>query len=688
MSGNRLGDASSAYLRGAAHQPIDWLPWSEEAFARAKAEDKPLLLDIGAVWCHWCHVIDHESYDDPEVAKIINTHFVAVKVDRDERPDIDARFQNAVSAITGQGGWPLTVFLTPEGKVFYGGTYFPKDEAYGRPGFKRVLLSVANYYRDNREEAVTAAEQLQRQITAAITPAPAVGTLDPSLLDMVLASIRRAFDPVEGGFGGAPKFPHTSTIELLLRRAARTPADDLLDVVTRTLEKMARGGIHDQIGGGFHRYSTDARWIVPHFEKMLYDNAGLLQNNAHAYQATGGAVFATVARDTADFMASVLYDTAGGGFYGSQDADVGVHDDGSYFTWTEGEAKSVLTDAEFAVIAEYYHLRGTGEMPHDGRHVLFVDRDPDVIAAVTHREPVEVVRLIDSARQKLSAARAARQAPYVDTALYANWNGMSISAFLAASVALNVPAYRDLALRALDRFISEGYGKDSGFVHVLGGAQQRLVDDQVQMAQALLDGYEISGRGRYLALARETMDIALRDFWDDPGFLDVKKGARETALDVPYKSLQDAPTPSSNAVGALVLLRLGRLWGTRSYRTVAERLLTAYAPGLAAHGLHASTLFIALEDLLYEPAHVAIVGARGDPRTQALHVAALSAWRPGKIISHHEDGQEGAPVPEVVRAMQSRAGAPTAFVCTGTACAPPVTDPRDLIATIVSFQAA
>lgn len=688
MSGNRLGTASSAYLRGAAHQPVDWLPWSDEAFTRAQAEDKPLLLDIGAVWCHWCHVIDHESYDDPDVARIINAHFVAVKVDRDERPDIDARYQNAVSAITGQGGWPLTVFLTPEGKVFYGGTYFPKDEAYGRPGFRRVLLSVANYYRENREEAVKAAEQLHRQITAAINPSPAVGALDASLLDVALASIRRVFDPAEGGFGGAPKFPHTSTIELLLRRRGRTHADDLLEMVTRTLEKMARGGMHDQIGGGFHRYSTDARWIVPHFEKMLYDNAGLLQNYAHAYQATGAPAFAAVARDTADFMASILYEAKRGGFYGSQDADVGVHDDGSYFTWAEGEAKSILTDTEFAVIAEHYHLRGQGEMPHDGRHVLFVDRDPDVIAAVTHREPAEVARLIDSGRRKLTAARAVRQAPYVDTALYANWNGMAISAFLAASVALGAPVYHDLALRALDRFILEGYDKSSGFVHVLGGPPVRLVDDQVQMAQALLDAYEVSGRSRYLTLARETIDLALRDFWDDPGFLDVKKGARDTALDVPYKSLQDAPTPSSNAVGALVLLRLGRLLGTTSYRTVAERLLAAYAPGLAAHGLHASTLFMALEDLLHEPAHVAIVGARGDPRTQALHAAALSAWRPGKLISHHEDGQEDIPVPEVVRAMQNRATAPTAFVCAGTACAPPVTDPRELAATIASFQAA
>src|SRR3990170_3063273 len=386
MCGNEFARAKSPYLLGAAPQPVHWLPWSEAAFARAQAEDKPILMDIGAVWCHWCHVIDHESYDDPEVAKIINKMYVAIKVDRDERPDVDARYQRAVQSLAGQGGWPLTAFLTPEGKVFYGGTYFPPDDAYGRPGFRRVLLSVAAYYRDRKDEAVEAAAQLYRQLAAMLKPSVG-GALDPGHLNAAVTSIVRQYDSTHGGFGGAPKFPHTPTLELLLRRAFRTGEPDFLGIVTRTLEQMARGGMRDHLGGGFHRYSTDARWIVPHFEKMLYDNAGLLAAYVHAWQATERPLFRTVAAETAGFLLTVLSDSTRGGVYGSQDADVGPHDDGSYFTWTEDEAQAVLTEDEFAVAAEHYHLAGPGEMPDaERRHVLFAARDTDVIAATTRRE--------------------------------------------------------------------------------------------------------------------------------------------------------------------------------------------------------------------------------------------------------------------------------------------------------------
>src|SRR3990170_4516160 len=489
MCGNEFARAKSPYLLGAAPQPVHWLPWSEAAFARAQAEDKPILMDIGAVWCHWCHVIDHESYDDPAVAAIINEHFVAIKVDRDERPDIDARYQHAVSAITGQGGWPLTAFLTPDGKVFYGGTYFPPDDAYGRPGFKRVLLSVAAYYRDRKDEAVEAAAQLHRQLAAMLKPSVG-GTLDRAHLSAAVTSIVRHYDPAHGGFGGAPKFPHPATLELLLRRAFRTGDPDLLGVVTRTLEQMARGGMRDHLGGGFHRYSTDARWIVPHFEKMLYDNAGLLAAYAQAWQATGRPLFRTAGADTAEFLLTVLSDPQRGGFYGSQDADVGPHDDGSYFTWTETEARAVLTEDEFAVAAEHYHLTGPGEM-HDAerRHVLFAARDADVIAVTTRRDVADVERLLHRAGQKLAASRASRPAPYVDTALYAHWNGMAIAAMLAAASAFGEPACRVGALRAMDRFLAEAYRSEDGFTHTPGGTT-RTLDDQAQMALALLAAYE------------------------------------------------------------------------------------------------------------------------------------------------------------------------------------------------------
>src|SRR2546427_11144224 len=674
MSENRLANEPSAYLRSAAHQPVHWYPWSEEAFERAKGEDKPILLDIGAVWCHWCHVLDHESYDDPAVAAIINEHFIPIKVDRDDGPDLDAGSQHAVSAVSGPGGWPLTGFLTPDGKVFFGGTYFPPVDAFGRPSFTRVLLSVAQYYRESRDEARDAAGQLHRQLAARDTPARP-GAVDPSLRAAGSDSVRRAFDPTNGGFGDAPKFPHPSTIELLLRRFARTRDDALLEIVTRTLLKTARGGMHDQLGGGFHRYATDAKWIVPHFEKMLYDNAGLLANYAQAFQAAGHPYVAEVARDTAEFMSAVLYDHSRGGFYGSQDADTTPGDDGSYFTWAIDEAQAALSDDEFAVLVVHYHLQGRGEMHTDpARHVLYVDRDPDVVSVLLRKDIADVERLLTSGRPKLLAARAQRPAPYVDHACYANWNGMAIAAFLDAFVALGEPRYRDLALRALDRFIAEGYRPESGFVHLLGADPSsglRMLDDQVQMANALLHAAQVTGDSRYLLLARQVVDIALRDYWNDGGFLDVPKQAAGPGLDIPHMPVQDAPTPAANAVAAIVLLRLSRIFGQESYRRVAERLLQEFTPTLAPHGLFASTLLIALDDLLHEPAHITIVGAVTDPRTHALHRAALQAFRPDKIVLLRPDGARSRPFPEAVQAMIASATEPTAFVCAGTTCAPP-----------------
>src|SRR5574341_23794 len=668
MSRNALDRERSPYLRGAAHQPVHWMPWSDAAFARARAEDKPILMDIGAVWCHWCHVIDHESYDDPAVGAIINDHFVAIKVDRDERPDIDARYQHAVSAITGQGGWPLTAFLTPEGKVFFGGTYFPPDDAFGRPGFKRVLLSVAAYYRDQKDEAVATTEEVHRRLAAMLNP-PAAGPLDPA----------------HGGFGCASKFPHTATLDLLLRRAFRTGDAALLGVVTRTLEQMARGGIRDHLGGGFHRYSTDARWIVPHFEKMLYDNAGLLGTYVQAAQATGRSLFRDVATETAGFLMTVLSDQDRGGFHGSQDADIGPDDDGSYFTWTAAEARAALTPEEFAVASEHFHLTGPGEM-HDAerRHVLYADRDPDVIALTTQRDVEAVGQLLARARQKLAVARSRRRAPYVDTTLYANWNGMAIAAMLSAASALGEEAYRTAALRALERFLAEAYNPAEGFRHVPGG-QVRTLDDQAQMALALLAAYEVTAEDRYLLAARKTMEAAVKDFWDGDAFLDVPRTTAGPGLDVGFRPLQDSPTPSANGVAALVLLRLGRTLGSDVQRRLVERLLGGAVPGLAGHGLHASALFIGLDEFLHEPAHVTIIGPRDDPRTVALREAALQSWRPDRMISHHQDGRSDSPVPDAVRAMIDRSPAPAAYVCAGTACAPPARDPAALAETLARF---
>src|SRR5271154_6390811 len=391
---NSLARASSAYLRSAMHQPIRWHEWGEEAFASAQRENKPMLLDIGAVWCHWCHVMDRESYDDAEVAAIVNEHFIAVKVDRDERPDIDSRYQAAVSAVSGQGGWPLTAFLTPDGKPFYGGTYFPPTDGYGRPSFKRVLTSIATAYKEKNGDVVEQAKMVESAIAQAESFAGRGGGVSGGMIAAIQKSAFSMFDPQHGGFGQAPKFPHPSALDLLVEQYARSAAgaslrqtaeggrphmdladdgDQLRNVIVTTLDHMANGGVYDQLAGGFHRYSVDERWVVPHFEKMSYDNSELLKNYVHAYQATGQESFAAVARDIIRWMDEWLSDRARGGFYASQDADYSMDDDGDYFTWTVEEAKAALTADEAAVAMLYYNIQEIGDMHHNrAKNVLHV----------------------------------------------------------------------------------------------------------------------------------------------------------------------------------------------------------------------------------------------------------------------------------------------------------------------------
>src|SRR6266478_2898628 len=436
---NSLAQASSAYLRSAMHQPIRWHEWGEEAFATAQRHNKPMLLDIGAVWCHWCHVMDRESYDDPEVAQIVNDHFIAVKVDRDERPDIDSRYQAAVSAISGQGGWPLTAFLTPDGKPFYGGTYFPPDDQWGRPSFKRVLTSIANAYREKHADVADQANRVEQAISHAESFSGRSGRFSPRVIEAIVKSAVGMFDANNGGFGQAPKFPHPGTLDLLMERYARTGDEQIKNVFVTTLERMANGGVYDQLAGGFHRYSVDERWVVPHFEKMSYDNSELLKNYVHGFQATGNKFLAEVARDIIRWMDEWLSDRERGGFYASQDADINMDDDGDYFTWTLEEARSVLTPAEVEVAALYYDIGPTGEMHHNpAKNVLFVAMSVEEIAAKLKKSPDEVRALLDSAKKKMYSARLKRPTPYVDKTIYVSWNAMTISAYLIAARVLDL----------------------------------------------------------------------------------------------------------------------------------------------------------------------------------------------------------------------------------------------------------
>ncbi len=379
---NSLERAASAYLRSAMHQPIQWHEWGEEAFAKAQRENKPILLDIGAVWCHWCHVMDRESYESAETADIINQQFIAVKVDRDERPDVDSRYQLAVSAIAGTGGWPLTVFLTPDGRPFYGGTYFPPDDRWGRPSFKKILLAIADAYRERRDEVLKSADETMNMLAGAEGFAGRRADFSPRIVGIMVQSALPIFDEKNGGFGSAPKFPHPAALDLLMDWYVRTGEERVGTVITTTLTRMAQGGVYDQLAGGFHRYSVDERWIVPHFEKMSYDNSELLKNYVHGYQVFGYEFYAHVARDIVRWMDEWLSDREHGGFYASQDADINLDDDGDYFTWTAEEAKAALSEDEFQAASLHYDINEVGEMQHDPtKNVLWVSALPEEIAS-------------------------------------------------------------------------------------------------------------------------------------------------------------------------------------------------------------------------------------------------------------------------------------------------------------------
>src|ERR1039457_4090291 len=419
---NQLEHAASSYLRSARHQPVKWQAWGEAAFARAEAENKPILLDIGAVWCHWCHVMDRESYENPEMAERINRLFIAVKVDRDERPDVDARYQAADSAICGQGGWPSTAFLTPDGRPYFGGTYFPPGDRYGRPGFGRVLETMSQVWRDRRDEALESAASVMAAIENNESFSGRDGELSLSLVDKIAASALKQFDPRNGGFGSQPKFPHPSVLDLLLevamnRDPERPETDQARIAFTTTLEKMGRGGVYDQSAGGFHRYSVDEHWIVPHFEKMLYDNTELLRNYVHGFQSFVRADFLQTAREIVAWLDSTMTERDRGGFYESQDADINLDDDGDYFTWTQDEARAVLTPEEMDFAAAYWDIGELGDMHHNpAKNVLYVNwtleektANADDSGKGTDWEAQR--DLLDSARRKLLAARSARPTP-------------------------------------------------------------------------------------------------------------------------------------------------------------------------------------------------------------------------------------------------------------------------------------
>lgn len=669
---NRLGTASSAYLASAAHQPIHWHPWGGEAFAAATEKDRPLLLDIGAVWCHWCHVMDGESYEDPALAEFLNANFVCIKVDRDERPDVDARYQRAVQAITGQGGWPLTAFLTPEGAVFYGGTYFPPDGKYGRPGFRTVLEQVLNVYRTQRDRVEDQARTLRQALSEHQEDA-APGEPSPRDLQAAEDGMARLFDTRNGGFGTQPKFPHPAAVSFLLGRWRGSGVDAPRDMASHTLRAMARGGIHDHLGGGFHRYSVDARWVVPHFEKMSYDNAELLKAYLDGYAALGEAEFADTARGIVRWVREVLADPEGG--YGaSQDADVGLDDDGDYFTWTLAEAEEAIGDAELASLAAAYYDIGTaGEMHHDpGKNVLFVTAPLQSVAERLGMDVGSATRRLGIAQDRLRAARSRRVAPQIDRTRYTCWNGMLAAAMIRAGTVLDDAWAREHGLRTLERIRSE-HADPAALRHSPGGVDG-LLDDQVQVALAALDAHEATGDALWLDWSAAIMERVGTDYRDPEagGLYDTAGRAGEGLLPTRLKPVQDAPTPSPNGVAALCLARLGELTGDARWSARRDELVRAFGSASPQLGIFGATFLTAVDWMVNPATHLVIVEGDSPGQADEMHRAALATFLPRRVVQRVRQGDLGRRfLPPAVTAMVRASAGTRAYACVGASCQPP-----------------
>ncbi len=642
---NKLLNERSAYLKHAADQKVDWHPWSEEAFEKARRENKPVFLSSGAVWCHWCHVMAQESFYDNETGALLNEHFINIKLDRDEKPHIDRRYQLAVSAMGEGGGWPLSVFLTHDKKPFFGGTYFPPEDRFGRPGFKKVIKTVTEFYRDNQNDI----SDYTGRLIDLIKPGPMQeGDINESQLERELQAVLSEFDPKNGGFGTAPKFPMPGALQFLISRYFISRDEAAADAIKNTLRSMAAGGFHDHLGGGFHRYSTDRAWIIPHFEKMADDNAWLLRNYLNAYSVFGDEFFKAVTADIIRFIKDVLSDPDGG-FYASQDADVTADDEGGYFTWSDEDLKTVLNDKEYRLLSLHL-MHEAGSMHHDrSRKVLFAVKGAREIAEETGIDIAEAIKTIKTGKEKLLHERNKRDAPFIDKTLYTSINGMLISAFFEGYRTLNDKSLKDFALISLEKIMTSSLINGRLF-HTEG--TPALLDDYVYLAEALITAYEVTGETSWLNRAERILETCIEKLWDsdEGGFFDTD----DHLLGVKIKDIDDNPRPSGNSVAIKVMLKLHQISGKDIYHEYAEKALRAFKARAASISLHAGYYYSAL-DAFFNAVRIELHTAPGSELAQT----ALSLFSPFTALVYGED--EGHAVP-----------------CRKDVCHGPITDPLKL----------
>jgi uncharacterized protein len=671
---NRLARETSPYLLQHARNPVDWYPWGDEAFARARAENKPVLLSIGYSSCHWCHVMERESFENLEIARLMNDLYVSIKVDREERPDIDDVYMRAVQLLIGRGGWPLTVFLTPEGKPFHGGTYFPPVDRHGMPGFPKLLIAVAKAFHEKPEDVARAVSQLVAGVGRSDEVSAPVETLDDSLPRRAAEALLGHLDAEHGGLGDAPKFPHSQTFRLMLRQHVATGGQNLLDAVTLTTTRMAAGGMRDQIGGGFHRYSVDERWLVPHFEKMLYDNAELPRLYLETYQVTGDAGCRRVVEDTLDYVLREMRHPDGG-FFSATDAD-SEGEEGKFFVWTPDEIAAVVPPEDVDLVCRWWDVTPEGNFEH--RNIPHLTVTIEQLAKMFRRSEADAERAIGSARERLYAARSHRVAPERDEKILTSWNSLMIGTLAESGRVLGNARYVAAAAAAAE-FIWTQVRDGDRLLHgwAAGRAKQdAFLDDHAFFAAACLDLYEATGDVRHFERARTVMEALEGRFHDAEGgayFFTPHDG--ETLI-ARSKSASDGAIPSGNGVAAGVLLRLHTLTDDDRWRARAEEILRLYHAAATRNPFGYTTYLEALERWSKGPTEIVVVGESADPAVAAMWRVVAERFVPNRVLVHAIPGVSNLPAP--ARDRPAVGGVATGYVCREFSCSAPVTDPSAL----------
>ena len=669
---NRLASETSPYLRQHAHNPVDWYPWGEEALGRARAEEKPVLLSVGYAACHWCHVMERESFEDAETARLMNEHFVNIKVDREERPDVDAIYMQAVQAMTGHGGWPMTVFLTPAGEPFYGGTYYPPEDRHGLPSFRRVLAAIAEAWRTKRGDVTRTTAEMRRLYETQQEALQPSGALDAALLDRAARALAPRHDARHGGFEGAPKFPQAMALDFLLRHARRTGAAFGLDIARHSFLAMARGGIHDQIGGGFARYSVDAVWLVPHFEKMLYDNALLARLGVHLWQATGDEEIRRVTEGTLDWVRREMTDPAGG-FYSSLDAD-SEGEEGKFYVWSAAEVDAAL-GVDAALAREHWGVTPEGNF--EGHNILHVAQPLTAVAARRGIAVEAAAAAVERARRALVAARERRVRPGRDEKVLAAWNGLMLRAVAEAARVLGREDDRRLAL-ANGEFLFREMVRDGRVSRTHTAGETRLngyLEDYGALGLGALALWELTFDPRWLARAREMAASAVEWFWEEErgAFFDTSRD-HERLITRP-RDVTDNAVPAGTSLAVELLLRLAALGDEPSYRAKATRVLESLAEPMARHAIAFGHLLGAADLAVHGATEVALVGDPGAGR-DALAAEVARHYLPALVLAGAPPG--GGDDVALLRDRPARDGRPTAYVCRGFVCDEPTTDPARL----------